>query len=249
MLVYGWSDGEHLGTCSAARDDPTFSVPSLPCPASRRDPHGTRRALRPPPVAQPGGWVEGDFYDGALMYHFTARRPTVMDLDSYRLGVYRNDMGRTFGSTRFMAPEELELDAVIDDRTTVFVMGRTALVLLSDGSLDPASFGGSGASSTSFEQPSLRHRPTATPTTPPSTRPGSEPGGAPTNLARAAGDRMHAGSPHAGPRARSRSGPGARRAGRDECAGGPGAGHGRRVTRIGAAPWRRGRRRLPRSVG
>ena len=41
-----------------------------------------------------------------------------------------------------MAPEELELGALIDERTTVFVMGRTALVFLSDGTLDFEDFRG-----------------------------------------------------------------------------------------------------------
>jgi serine/threonine-protein kinase len=35
-----------------------------------------------------------------------------------------NDMGRMFGSTRFMAPEEFELGARLDERTTVFTLGR-----------------------------------------------------------------------------------------------------------------------------
>ena len=35
-------------------------------------------------------------------------------------------MGRMFGSTRFMAPEELELGAVIDERTTVYTLARLA---------------------------------------------------------------------------------------------------------------------------
>jgi serine/threonine-protein kinase len=33
-------------------------------------------------------------------------------------------MGRMFGATRFMAPEEFELGAVIDERTTVFTLAR-----------------------------------------------------------------------------------------------------------------------------
>ena len=37
-----------------------------------------------------------------------------------------------FGSTRFMAPEEFERGALIDERTTVFTMGRTAFVCLGD---------------------------------------------------------------------------------------------------------------------
>jgi serine/threonine protein kinase, bacterial len=50
-----------------------------------------------------------------------------------------------FGSTRFMAPEEFELGALIDERTNVFVMGRTALVFLSDGKLNADTFRGTRA--------------------------------------------------------------------------------------------------------
>jgi serine/threonine-protein kinase len=39
-------------------------------------------------------------------------------------------MGRMFGSTRFMAPEEHQLGAQIDQRTTVFTLGRTIRELL-----------------------------------------------------------------------------------------------------------------------
>ncbi len=67
------------------------------------------------------------------------------DLNTYRRGSLTNEMGRMFGSTRFMAPEEFELGATIDERTTVFTMGRTAAVLLSDGSLDHGPFRGSEA--------------------------------------------------------------------------------------------------------
>ena len=45
-------------------------------------------------------------------------------------------MGRMFGSDRFMAPEEYELGARIDERTTVFTMGRTIAQFLSLGSVD-----------------------------------------------------------------------------------------------------------------
>ena len=33
-------------------------------------------------------------------------------------------MGRMFGSSRFMAPEEFQLGALLDQRTTVFTLGR-----------------------------------------------------------------------------------------------------------------------------
>lgn len=66
-----------------------------------------------------------------------------MDLDTYRRGPHRNDMGRMFGSSRFMAPEQFSLGAPIDSRTTAYVMARTALVLLADTTLDRSAFRGS----------------------------------------------------------------------------------------------------------
>ena len=67
-----------------------------------------------------------------MLYDFPTRLLTVMDLDTYHRGPFRNTMGRMFGSTRFMAPEELSLGAPIDTRTTAYVMARTALAFLQD---------------------------------------------------------------------------------------------------------------------
>ena len=41
-------------------------------------------------------------------------------------------MGRMFGSTRFMAPEEFEKGRTIDERTTVFMLGRNLAIFLAD---------------------------------------------------------------------------------------------------------------------
>lgn len=88
------------------------------------------------------GRVAVDFYDGCLIYDFATRRLHVVDLDGYHPGPFRNTLGRLFGSSRFMAPEEFELGQKIDQRTTVFTMGRTAAVLLADGTLDCDAFRG-----------------------------------------------------------------------------------------------------------
>ncbi len=61
----------------------------------------------------------------------------------YRDSPFVNEMGRMFGSSRYMAPEEFERGAAIDERTNVFTMGRTAANLLSDGTLDRSDFRGS----------------------------------------------------------------------------------------------------------
>ncbi|HDR7472468.1 TPA: serine/threonine protein kinase, partial [Bacillus toyonensis] len=39
-------------------------------------------------------------------------------------------MGRLWGSSRFMSPEEFELNAIIDEKTNVFNMGAVAFALL-----------------------------------------------------------------------------------------------------------------------
>lgn len=46
-------------------------------------------------------------------------------------------MGRLWGSTRFMSPEEYELGAVIDEVTNVYTMGATAFCLFADSKRTP----------------------------------------------------------------------------------------------------------------
>lgn len=140
VLAYEWRDGALLGAPRGQRDDPTSAFQrfrSLPDDEvliaidDLFDLHGRLDAA---------GWVPGDFYDGSLLYDFDQRQLTVIDLDSYRSGPYRNDMGRMFGSSRFMAPEEFTLGAPIDSRTTAYVMARTVLVFLADGTLNRDAF-------------------------------------------------------------------------------------------------------------
>jgi hypothetical protein len=76
------------------------------------------------------GFVAVDFYDGCLMYDFDTGDVQLVDLDLYTEGPYTLTDDRQFGSTRFMAPEEFCRGAVIDQQTTVFTLGRTAMVLL-----------------------------------------------------------------------------------------------------------------------
>jgi serine/threonine-protein kinase len=54
-------------------------------------------------------------------------------------------MGRMFGSDRFMAPEEFEKGARIDERTTVFTLGRCAAEFLGGGTLERPAFRGTDA--------------------------------------------------------------------------------------------------------
>ncbi|HEX4197816.1 MAG TPA: hypothetical protein VHZ26_10270 [Caulobacteraceae bacterium] len=145
MLVYDWVEGELIRTPEAQRGDPASAFQrfrSLP-PDEISAAIDTILDLH---VALCGaGWVACDFYDGSLMYDFARRTIRVIDLDSYHVGPFTNEMGRMFGSTRFMAPEEFELGARIDQRTTVFNLGRAMAVLLGDGGLGRAGFRGDDA--------------------------------------------------------------------------------------------------------
>ncbi|MFD3406940.1 hypothetical protein ACFWUU_40015 [Kribbella sp. NPDC058693] len=126
VLVYDWRDGDLLGPAlERFKALPTEEI--LTALNTLYDLHAALDAA---------GWVEGDFYHSSMLYDFPAKRLTVIDLDSYHRGPFVNTMGRMFGSSRYMAPEEHALGAPIDTRTTAYVMARTAQLLLTD-SPDP----------------------------------------------------------------------------------------------------------------
>ncbi|MFC9707438.1 serine/threonine protein kinase [Paenibacillus sp. NPDC056933] len=84
---------------------------------------------------QQRGYVAVDFYDGSLIYDFDKQTMKICDIDLYRKGSFMNTMGRMWGSSRFMSPEEFELGAPMDGVTNVFNMGAMAFSLLG-GELD-----------------------------------------------------------------------------------------------------------------
>jgi serine/threonine protein kinase len=78
------------------------------------------------------GFVAVDFYDGCLMYDAATEQVRLVDLDGYRPGPYVLEADRQYGSRRFMAPEEFVRGSTLDERTTVYTLGRTARVLLGE---------------------------------------------------------------------------------------------------------------------
>lgn len=132
-LVYPWFDGELLYR-STARHFTDRAEPASPIARVRRLPVSVVEAL----VAEildahltitAAGLVAVDFYDGCIMYDFTTGDVRLCDLDEYRPGPFVAHR-RLPGSTRFMAPEEYGNDQVIDQRTTVFDLGRAIRQLL-----------------------------------------------------------------------------------------------------------------------
>ncbi|REE94623.1 serine/threonine protein kinase [Paenibacillus taihuensis] len=81
------------------------------------------------------GFVAVDFYDGSLIYDFEKNKIQICDIDLYQRKSFINTMGRLWGSSRFMSPEEFEFGSSIDEKTNVFTMGATAFALLG-GELD-----------------------------------------------------------------------------------------------------------------
>ncbi|MGI8693856.1 MAG: hypothetical protein ACR2JK_13315 [Geodermatophilaceae bacterium] len=145
-LVYPWVDGEVL-----------YGAPGGGA-TQRLDAAGAHARFRALPVEEilasldavydahvavaASGFVAADLYDGCLIYDFPARRTWLCDLDEYRRGPFVLDQDRLPGSTRFMAPEEFRHGATIDQRTTVFNLGRAAQVLLDEGDLQGRFRGG-----------------------------------------------------------------------------------------------------------
>lgn len=140
-IVHPWRDGEAL-------NDP-FAPGALP-PTDPKSAFARFRALPLPELLAAvgavfeahiavarAGFVAVDFYDGAVMYDFAARAIHLVDLDGYR-PPYTLDRERQFGSSRFMAPEEWQRGATIDERTTVYTLGRAAFVFLGGERGDPS---------------------------------------------------------------------------------------------------------------
>jgi serine/threonine-protein kinase len=76
------------------------------------------------------GFVSVDLYDGCFLYDFDGEEMRLIDLDEYRPGPFSVDADRLPGSRRYMAPEEFQRGSTIDERTTVFHLGRTISELL-----------------------------------------------------------------------------------------------------------------------
>ena len=75
-------------------------------------------------------YVAIDFYDGSVMYDFKTNKTIICDIDFYAKSPYINDMGRLWGSSRFMSPEEFKKGELIDEITNIYTMGATAFVFL-----------------------------------------------------------------------------------------------------------------------
>ncbi|MEV5376476.1 serine/threonine protein kinase [Streptomyces nondiastaticus] len=147
-VVMPWHDGEvlyHPAVRETADRIGPYSAMArfraLPLPLVLR---AYERILSAHLAVEDAGHVAVDLYDGSLLYDFASGTMRLVDLDEYRPGPFVLEDERLPGSTRFMAPEEFVRGAVIDVRTTVFTLGRTARLLLDAGDGERAWRGGAG---------------------------------------------------------------------------------------------------------
>lgn len=81
------------------------------------------------------GYVAIDFYDGSIMYDTSRKVVTICDIDFFRKSPTVNDMGRMWGSSRFMSLEEYKYGEKIDEISNVFMIGKMVFSILTDSDL------------------------------------------------------------------------------------------------------------------
>ena len=125
VLVFPWSDAVSIGRQYGRRSvlDGLTAVQRATAVQQVLDFHAE---------AARRGWVAVDLYDGTVLVDPVSGRVTLCDIDFYQPAPCLNRMGRMWGSTRFMSPEEFELGATIDEVTTVHTLGVLAHSLLGD---------------------------------------------------------------------------------------------------------------------
>ena len=67
-----------------------------------------------------------------ILYDFKTNRTTICDIDFYQKSPVTNTMGRMWGSSRFMSPEEYTLGAQIDELSNVFTLGAITFEYFGD---------------------------------------------------------------------------------------------------------------------
>ena len=124
-LVFDWSDGECMG-----RQYPKSHLKFLQLPLDKRmQIFADILAFHSDVAAK--GYVAVDFYDGSIMFDFIKEETILCDIDFYKKRPFINSMGRLWGSTRVMSPEEFVLGAESDEISNVYMLGATAFALFS----------------------------------------------------------------------------------------------------------------------
>ncbi|MCM1285612.1 MAG: hypothetical protein NC213_02330 [Acetobacter sp.] len=125
-MIFEWSDGKCMGRMY---DEDHKSIMSLPV-NYKLDIFDEIIDFIEYIVSK--NYVAVDFYDGSIMYDEESHKTTICDIDFFKKQPVVNDMGRMWGSERFISPEECKLGQVIDEITNVFTLGKMAFSLITD---------------------------------------------------------------------------------------------------------------------
>ena len=140
VLVFDWFNGECLHSHWSFPPPHKYTHPDSPFFRYKQLPIDKRlesfkNILEFHVHVEKKDYVAVDFYDGSILYDFKTNVTKICDIDFYKKKPFINTMGRLWGSSRFMSPEEFEIGALIDERTNVFNMGAIAFGLFG-GELD-----------------------------------------------------------------------------------------------------------------
>ncbi len=123
-MVFEWADGDCMGRMYPEGHERFMALPLK----ARMEVF--RRVLDFLEYVHSRGYLAVDFYDGSIMYDFESGKTTVCDVDFFVKKPYVNTMGRMWGSSIFMSPEEFRMGAEIDEVTNVYTAGAMAFALL-----------------------------------------------------------------------------------------------------------------------
>jgi len=137
VIVYPWLDGKVLyhptRTRYLSREDPQSPMFKFRAMSLDRIHEALETVFQAHLAVVEAGYVAVDFYDGSMLYDPDGASMHLVDLDEYRRGPFVVGPDLLSGSVRFFSPEETHEGATVDERTTVFTMGRTARLLLDGG--------------------------------------------------------------------------------------------------------------------
>lgn len=125
-MVFEWTDGECMGRMYPLARQKFMSMPIQSKMKVFED------VLIFHAYVAKQGYVAIDFYDGSIMYDFENEKTIICDIDFYSKAPYTNEMGRLWGSSRFMSPEEFIKGVAIDEISNVYTMGATAFALFAN---------------------------------------------------------------------------------------------------------------------
>lgn len=125
-MVFRWADGDCMGRMYPAAHRRFMN---LPVEERRKVFDDILEFLA---FVNASGYVALDFYDGSILYDFENKKTTICDIDLFRKKPCKNDMGRMWGSSRFMSPEEFCRGAELDEVTNVYTAGAFAFALFGE---------------------------------------------------------------------------------------------------------------------